>query len=179
MNILGTHDTPRILTELYGNPMRNRSREEQKKSRMTPEQLTHGKKLLKLAIILQFTHYGFPCIYYGDEAGMQGCGDPFNRGCFPWENMDRELHHFYITIGKIRKENIVFINGDFEEIEAKEGWYYFKRYNENQEIKIAVNASDSEKHLEINGIVTDLLTNFQYRDNITISAFTAMILKGN
>ena len=36
-----------------------------------------------------------PCVYYGDEAGMEGYRDPFNRGCYPWGEEDPDLLAWY------------------------------------------------------------------------------------
>lgn len=48
---------------------------------------------------------GMPTIYYGDEAGMQGAGDPYNRGTYPWGHEDQELIAFYArTIARRRAE---------------------------------------------------------------------------
>ena len=58
--------------------------------------------LLKLASLMQYTLPGIPCVYYGDEAGMEGYRDPFNRGCFPWGHEDAELVNWYRSLGKIR-----------------------------------------------------------------------------
>ena len=47
---------------------------------------------------------GMPCIYYGDEAGLTGLKDPFNRKTFPWGNEDKELMDWYKTVSSLRDE---------------------------------------------------------------------------
>ena len=84
MNHIGTHDTERILTVLGGEPLNGRDREWQSKTKLSQEQRSKGLALLKLASLMQYTLPGIPCVYYGDEAGMEGYRDPFNRVCFPW-----------------------------------------------------------------------------------------------
>ena len=84
MNLLGTHDTERILTVIAGEPMGGNGREWQANTKLSSEQRELGIKLLKIAVGIQYTLPGFPCVYYGDEVGMEGYRDPFNRGCFPW-----------------------------------------------------------------------------------------------
>ena len=69
MNSLSTHDTERILTLLAGEPLNGRDRAWQAATKMTEEQRARGLKLLKIAAAMQFTLPGFPCVYYGDEAG--------------------------------------------------------------------------------------------------------------
>lgn len=82
-NLLGSHDTPRILTACGGN-----------------------KQLVKLSYLLLFSFPGSPCIYYGDEIGMAGENDPGCRACMVWEEdqQDRELlFQFLQKLIKIRK----------------------------------------------------------------------------
>lgn len=103
MNHIGTHDTERALTILAGEPVHGRGREWQSSQKLSPEQRERGIKLLKLASLLQYTLPGVPCVYYGDEAGMEGYKDPFNRGTYPWGSENQELIEWYRTLGKIRK----------------------------------------------------------------------------
>lgn len=83
MNHIGTHDTERALTVLGGEPSGSNGREWQSCHALSPEQREKGRRRLKLASLLQFTLPGIPCIYYGDEAGLEGYKDPFNRSCYP------------------------------------------------------------------------------------------------
>ena len=82
MNILGTHDTPRILSLLGGSC--DGTKDEQAQRQLSPRQRAQALERLQMAAFLQFMLPGMACIYYGDEAGMEGCGDPFNRRYFPW-----------------------------------------------------------------------------------------------
>ena len=82
MNLLGTHDTPRILTALV-DPFEC-SREQQAARRLSPEQLKLAKERLLMATFLQYMLPGSPSLYYADEAGMEGHKDPFNRRPYPW-----------------------------------------------------------------------------------------------
>ncbi|MBR6005830.1 MAG: glycoside hydrolase family 13 protein, partial [Clostridia bacterium] len=95
MNHIGTHDTERAITMLAGEPMNFRGREWQWDKKMTPEQWHIGMKKLRLASLMQFTLPGVPCIYYGDEAGVEGYRDPFNRTAFPWGKENMELLGWY------------------------------------------------------------------------------------
>ncbi len=104
MNHIGTHDTERALTLLGDEPSRGRGREWQAAQRLTPEQRRLATERLKLATLLQFALPGVPCIYYGDEAGVEGYRDPFNRRTYPWGQADAELVEWYQTLGAIRRE---------------------------------------------------------------------------
>lgn len=103
LNILGSHDTVRALTELSGAPHRDAlSRKEQARYRPSPAALERGKALLRLAALLQMAVPGVPCIYYGDEAGVQGMADPFCRATYPWGHEDEALMSFYRAITRVR-----------------------------------------------------------------------------
>ncbi|MEG2085681.1 MAG: alpha-amylase family glycosyl hydrolase [Clostridia bacterium] len=176
MNILGTHDTARILTELNGDNKNGCSRETKSRYRMSFEQLQKGKQLLKLSAVLQYTLCGFPCIYYGDEAGVQGCNDPFNRTCFPWNSADVALTDFYRLLGEIRTRYDVFKEGEFIDLSANEDFYSFERINENQKIIVAVNRNSQGKIVEVEGDSVDLLTKYEYSGKVTVLPDTAVIL---
>jgi glycosidase len=107
MNILGTHDTMRILTAL-GSEHFTDDRDAQAGHRLSQGERERGVRLLKTAAVLQYTLPGFPCIYYGDEAGMGGYSDPFCRRFFPWDNIDAGINYFYRELGRIRGASTVF-----------------------------------------------------------------------
>ena len=102
MNSLGTHDTRRILTELGLKTEVPLS--EQGKHRLTEEEKKSSFELLKLACVLQFTLPGIPCIYYGDEVGLEGFADPYCRRFYPYGNEDFSILEFYKKITKFHKK---------------------------------------------------------------------------
>ncbi|MDR2605828.1 MAG: glycoside hydrolase family 13 protein [Oscillospiraceae bacterium] len=127
MNVLGTHDTIRIITALSGAEL-PQTREGFAGFRLTAEQYALARRRLKLASALVFTLPGFPCIYYGDEAGVQGGADPFNRAAFPWGDYDRELGEWYRYLGKMRRENrSALADGELSDIRAEGGVLSFSR----------------------------------------------------
>lgn len=147
MNILGTHDTARILTVLGCNePPQLKS--EKAIYKLSVEELQRGIKLLKIASLLQFTLPGVPCIYYGDEVGMEGFEDPFNRTCFPWENENKEIQSHYIFLSQLRK-NKLFIDGKYKNHIHDGGVFAFERYNDETRLIIAVNISYSTVTLNL------------------------------
>ncbi|MEG0771955.1 glycoside hydrolase family 13 protein [Clostridium sp.] len=111
MNLLGTHDTERLLTMFldYSNDENT------------------AKALLKLATLLQITFPGVPCIYYGDEAGLTGGKDPYNRKAYPWNREDGEILSWYKTITSIRNQHEVFKYGDLVFYKISEEVLCFKR----------------------------------------------------
>ncbi len=111
MNFLSSHDTARILTVLSdcGNEL---SRDAQAQHNLTGDALEQAKKRLRLITAMQMTLPGTPSIYYGDEVGMQGFGDPFCRRCYPWGNEDKDLQLFFKEIIHLRNANEALHSGE-------------------------------------------------------------------
>ena len=104
LNLLGSHDTPRIATVLGGAPHHEAlTREEQANFRLNPDAAARGKARLALAQMLLFSHPGVPCTYYGDEIGMFGMADPFCREPYPWGKEDLAQRAQYCSIAAARR----------------------------------------------------------------------------
>jgi len=158
MNIIGTHDTARILTVLSGAVLPC-DKKAQEFFQLEAGQLALAKKRLKLASVLQFTLPGIPCVYYGDEAGMEGGADPFNRRCYPWGQEDSDLIAWYTALGRLRKSNTCFAAGKYKLIEARRGLFAFTRGEGSDRILVAVNASEKDRSIRVDGFDFDLLKN--------------------
>jgi glycosidase len=127
-NLLSTHDTERALTFLGCEPMGGHDREWQAAHHIpSPEQYETGKRLLTEAFAASFTLPGTPCVYYGDEAGLYGYGDPFCRCCYPWGNEDAELKEVVSRLGKLRKEHTSLMGGSFRILQEDEAVFAFER----------------------------------------------------
>ncbi|PKM73773.1 MAG: alpha-glycosidase [Firmicutes bacterium HGW-Firmicutes-16] len=162
MNILGTHDTERILTVLSGKPFS--TRDERAAAVLSEGERTHAKSLLRLASILQFTLPGVPCIYYGDEAGLEGYEDPFNRGCYPWGGEDTELIDWYRNLLSARKVCPAFAGGDFRTLRAEDGVFIFTRYKSAIKAVVAVNMGQGDVSFEL-GSADKVLIKFNCDQN--------------
>ena len=138
MNLLGTHDTPRILTALVENS--EGSRQELAKRFLTPEQKTLALERLYMASFLQYMLPGSPSLYYGDEALMEGHKDPFNRRTFPWGQENLQLTNHYRHLGKL-KQQPALKTGATEFFQAGEGRIGFTRSCDSQKLRIYVNHS--------------------------------------
>ena len=111
LNLLSSHDTQRILTVLCGAPDRDAlPKDQQQKVLFSGKRLTNGIKKVILAILLQFSVIGIPCIYYGDEVGMQGMADPFSRRAFMQTNNTNDLQLLTVIqkIAFARSKNTAF-----------------------------------------------------------------------
>ncbi len=145
MNILGTHDTQRLITEFAGESSLCRSISWKQQTKLSDEQRTLGVLLVKLACVIQFFLPGVPCIYYGDEAGAQGYEDPFNRQCFPWGSEDTELLEWYSRLSAVRSSCSALKQGGVRLLEDSMGLFIFSRTDEKgaDAVIIAVNAGNS------------------------------------
>lgn len=137
MNHIGTHDTQRILTVLGSNGEFVNDRKWQSEQHLTPEQYEKGIKLLKVAAVLQYTLPGVPSLYYGDEAGMEGYGDPFCRAAYPWGNENKDLLAFYQKLGQFRRSYNAFKSGEFIPFYANFGEIAYMRKSKNHTVLIA------------------------------------------
>lgn len=142
-NLIGSHDTKRILTECDDHIDR-----------------------MKLAIGFQFTYIGVPYIYYGDEIGINGGEDPQCRKCMIWEEekQNKELLSFYKKMIKIRKENETFVYGDFNVIYCKDNVLIFERTLKENKIIVTINNKDTMDRININ-------LNGNYEDEITFEKY--------
>lgn len=143
MNHLGTHDTARVLTVLSKNDSFIGDRTWQSQQKLSEHEYTNGVKRLKAAAVIQYTLPGVPSLFYGDEAGVQGFGDPFCRATYPWGHENQELISFYKDLGKVRKECKAFVDGDFYTVFADENSIAFTRNSKNSTAFIAVNRGNN------------------------------------
>lgn len=132
-NLLDSHDTPRLLHLADGN-----------------------KDRMKLAAIFQLTYMGAPCIYYGDEIGMTGGGDPGCRQPMIWEeeHQDRELLEFYKHLIKLRKDHPALQDGTFRFLSAEKSSKFiaFERTDDMDRFIIIMNSSDKKQTVELTDI---------------------------
>ena len=142
MNHIGTHDTMRAITRLAGESCEYRDRQWQSEHFLTVKQYELGVKLLKLASVIQFTLPGVPCIYYGDEAGMEGYKDPFNRKFYPWGKENAELIEHYKKLGSMRKGCSCLKDGEFYTVSEMLGCLAYVRKNNDDEIMVIVNRNE-------------------------------------
>ena len=137
MNLLGTHDSPRILTALVEDF--DGTREQQARHRLSPQQHALARQRLLAASFLQYTLPGAPSLYYGDEAGMEGCKDPFNRRTYPWGREDSDLVAHFRRLGQLRKENPALRRGDIQFFRSDGGKVGFTRSFCGQKLTVCVN----------------------------------------
>jgi alpha-glucosidase len=117
-NLLGSHDTPRILDKLAGNSALNR-----------------------LAVVLLFTYVGVPCVYYGDEIGMRGADPLRARDCMVWDETqwDGDLRAFYQTLIRLRRTSPALSYGGFQVLLVGEDVLAYLRDSEQAYVIVVAN----------------------------------------
>ena len=140
MNSLGTHDTLRILTYLGTESQKQDwSKEARGHYRMTPEERERGFGRLRLGAAVLFAFPGAPTVYYGDEAGMEGYEDPFNRRTFPWGHEDKALTAWFAALGSARKASLPLRRGGLRWGTCQGGVLSFTRVLDGDCAGVAVN----------------------------------------
>ena len=169
MNILSTHDTSRLLSILSGKNKADFTKEEDALFSLDENDKKNAVFNLKCAVLLQYTLYGVPSVYYGDEAGLEGFYDPINRKYFPWDNINNELYSWYVKLGKLRTSVSVFKSGKFKELFAHKGVYVFKRCDISSSVVVAVNLSESETEFKFNGQIYEFFSEQFYKSKFILS----------
>ncbi len=137
MNMLSTHDTRRILTEI-GDDNLPRTKEQKAVFFLDGEEFARALALSKIAAVLQFMLPGMPCIYYGDEIAMQGYEDPLNRGYFKWDCINNELLEFYTKLSALKNKYLSIKKGSIEFKSCHDNFISFARNYDNETIYITV-----------------------------------------
>ncbi len=144
MNALGTHDTPRILTLLgEGGERRDMSRDWRAAHRLCAKQRARAAALLKLAAVVLYAFPGSPTVYYGDEAGMEGFEDPFNRRTFPWGREDRNLVAWFTALGGARHTWAALRTGTLRWVKAEGPVLAFVRGRGKEAVLAAANRGET------------------------------------
>ena len=176
MNILATHDTYRLLSAVSNVSVDGKSKKELSNFVLSGDDLIEAKFNLKIATLLQYTLYGVPTIYYGDEIGMQGYTDPLNRGTYPWGQEDEEILSWYKLLGEIRSLYSVFKSGNVEILYYNAGAFIFKREDSDSSVLIAVNLNENELILNFEGTLRNLLDGKQYNSDFILTKNSCAIL---
>lgn len=142
MNSLSTHDTARILTCLADTP-KGLSKSEMAEFKLSDEQKAKALGSLYVAALLQFALPGNACIYYGDEIGMEGFGDPFNRAYFQWHKSQCSLKGFFEALGALKNEHIALQLGSIHFVRTDDV-LIFEREHKDEKLRVIINNSHHE-----------------------------------
>jgi len=156
-NIAGSHDTPRLLHNCGGHKGKHR-----------------------LAAALQLLMPGMPMIYYGDEVGLEGAGDPDCRRGMLWDKkrQDQEMLLWYKALIRVRKENPAITQGEVLRMEARDedGLILITRLLEGGKVTLLFHCGEGTANVPQLSGRTDLLTGQLFRG--TVEGYTALALRG-
>lgn len=175
MNILSTHDTARAITAFSKVNYHTLSKDELAVFKLTSGEYYNARSKVKMAYAMLYTLPGIPCIYYGDECGLEGYKDPFCRRPMPWDNGDKELTKYLIKLGQLRNSE-VFVDGDYLEEYAEDKKFVFSRIKGNEKYITIVNNSNYSYYYRIESAY-DLINDLPVINGINIDPQTAVILK--
>ena len=164
MNFLSTHDTPRILTLLGGEPT-PADKAERAAAQLSPAGRELARRRLMLGALLLYTFPGSPTVYYGDEAGMEGYEDPLNRRAFPWGAEDEELLRWYRKLGQLRGGRPSLQRGDICYLYADGSGLALRRQWDGEVTTAAMNSGKEPLTMTLSWphpIATDAMTGQQF-----------------
>ncbi|MCZ2126601.1 MAG: glycoside hydrolase family 13 protein [Anaerolineales bacterium] len=127
LNLLDSHDMPRFLSCANGD-----------------------KDSLKLAWLFIFSMPGAPCIYYGDEIGVDGRHDPDCRKSFPWDESrwDKTLRDYVKACAALRAAEPTLRYGDTQRLHVDESLVAFSRTHEGERVVVAFNVANQAREFE-------------------------------
>ena len=167
LNIISSHDVERILTALSDAPCTD-NKDFMADFHLYGDEYNRSIKRLKQVVMLQMLIPGVPCIYYGDEIGMQGYRDPFCRGCFTWNNMNEDLKRWYSSAISLRKSSPAFLQGEFETVYKVDAGYGFIRIHGEEKFVVCSNFGEKTEwfrldlaRFEIRKIESEIPTDFK------------------
>ncbi|MEG0288148.1 MAG: glycoside hydrolase family 13 protein [Carnobacterium sp.] len=131
-NNIGTHDTARILTAVQNNV-----------------------PALKQALALLFALPGIPCLYYGDEAGVEGGEDPANRKMFPWGRENKTIQSYAYEWIALRREEAALQEGDYYAFSTRKVLGIVRYLSEEEYLVLLINVSDQEVTFTTKEITAD------------------------
>ena len=164
MNFLSTHDTPRILTLLGGEPVPE-DKPGRAAARLSPAGYELARRRLMVGAMLLYAFPGSPTVFAGDEAGQQGYEDPLNRRTYPWGQEDEALLTWFRRLGQLRKERPSLQQGDITYPYAQGGGLAVQRRAGDQVSLAAMNAGPEPLELKLpwsQGTATDAMTGQQF-----------------
>ena len=128
LNLLDSHDMPRFLSCVSGD-----------------------KASLELAWLFMFTISGAPCLFYGDEVGVDGGHDPECRKAFPWDESkwDKGLLEYAKACIALRKEHASLRRGEYKRVYAEGEVMAYMRSYKNEKVTVAFNVSNEEKTISL------------------------------
>ncbi len=159
-NLLGSHDTSRIISKLRGH---------------------RAKTFLAYAALLAMP--GVPAIYYGDEIGLRGGKEPASRGAFPWDETqwDQELRAWIQKLISIRHASAALRRGELsDKTPHGDDFLIFERRHHQESVTLLLNFSDqTQRYPVMDRAQSELLTGETYapREDVVVAPWSTAWLQ--
>ena len=118
---------------------------------------------------------GAPTVYYGDEAGMEGYHDPFNRCPYPWGKEEKNLVNFFSFLGNLRNKSDVLKHGEFRLLDSQESILAFERFVGKDSIITIANYSEHDISIKVSGSYIGLLDQVEFNEIICVKANSVVL----
>lgn len=202
MSLAASHDSPRLLTSFY-NPGKYKYNakpsDDSNYKTGKPDEETYQR--MNLYLLHQFTSVGAPHVWNGDEMGMWGADDPDCRKPLWWpeytfdpENrnniqpgepvydsiaFDAAQFAWFKKLIALRKNNPVFMDGDFNFLKAQGKTLVYSRTDANNEVVVLFNMGDKPDvyFLPDKAVYTDLMNGGLLEGELELPSLSALVLK--
>lgn len=165
---VGNHDLPRIIhlaanNRLWGDNQADDGKGNAWSGQPGPVAELEAYERVANAFGVLYTNRGAPLIYYGDEIGMPGAGDPDNRRLMQWTALDTKqafLKDRLKKLGMIRSAHPALRRGTRTTLESSEDVWVYSRITSDDAVYVAINRSDASKEVSTlpQGTYVELLT---------------------
>ncbi|KRP09955.1 MAG: hypothetical protein ABR94_04070 [Sphingobacteriales bacterium BACL12 MAG-120802-bin5] len=111
-----------------------------------------GYKKLSMLHAFIMTIPGIPIVYYGDEIGMPGAGDPDNRRMMDFDHMgpnEITVRNTLKKLAHVRRENMALLYGDFQELSVTEDTWVYSRHYLNNHVVVVMNKGNAQANMAI------------------------------
>ena len=198
MNLVGSHDTSRILSYLDDVEDDRYQKDPASAFPLYSTTSERAKQLQYVVAFVQFTYAGAPTIYYGDEIGMVGGDDPDDRRAFEWGKGNKELVEWYATLAAIRSQYPALRTGDVDAFAPSRDVMGYVRSDSTDSLIVLANRAASQATVELDlaelGLInekaraeivlTDLVTGATYtaadgKVTVKVDAYRGAILTPN
>ena len=188
MNFTSTHDISRALNIFSSYDFKcddwiwdldNNDLNRWKNYKLSPEQKKRGIAIYKAYLFALNFLPGILSIFYGDEVGIEGMGNLYNRKAFPWNNMDQEILNYFRKIGLIRKNDPFLMNANTYLHEVNPDYFLFERYDDENNYLVQVNRTEKDIDLKIpeKFLNSEIIYRLNDKDDKIIKPYGGVVLR--
>ena len=150
-----------------------------KNYKLSPEDKKRGIAIYKAYLFALNFLPGILSIFYGDEVGLEGMGNLYNRKAFPWNNIDKEILNYFRRIGLIRKNDPFLMNANTYLHEVNPEYFLFERFNDENNYLVQVNRTENDINLKIpeKFLNSEIIYRLNDKDDKIIKPYGGVVLK--